>query len=103
MKFKFKLIMRLLNARTYHFQDFIGENIPEYAILSHRWGHEEITYQQVAQITSNGAARSKKRSKVISFLQAPILSPKSMKATSEAWLKLENVCRRALEDSWPWI
>ncbi|KAK4160266.1 HET-domain-containing protein [Cladorrhinum sp. PSN259] len=36
--------MRLLNARTKKLEQFFGDNIPEYAILSHTWGPEELTY-----------------------------------------------------------
>ncbi|KAK5109121.1 hypothetical protein LTR62_007483 [Meristemomyces frigidus] len=30
--------MRLLNAKTFDFQEFLGNVVPEYIILSHRWG-----------------------------------------------------------------
>ena len=42
--------MRLLNTNTYKLQDFEGRKIPEYAILSHRWTDNEITYQDLANI-----------------------------------------------------
>jgi hypothetical protein len=34
--------MRLLHTTTFELKDFLGENTPEYAILSHTWGEEEI-------------------------------------------------------------
>ena len=37
--------MRLLNTRTFRFQEFFDSQIPQYAILSHRWGDEEVTFQ----------------------------------------------------------
>lgn len=37
--------MRLLNSETLEMSDFIGQNIPPYAILSHTWGSEEVTLQ----------------------------------------------------------
>ncbi|KAF8862493.1 HET-domain-containing protein [Acephala macrosclerotiorum] len=37
--------MRLINVNTYEIQEFIGTNIPPYAILSHTWGSEEVTLQ----------------------------------------------------------
>ena len=40
--------MRLINTRTLKLEQYFGENIPPYAILSHTWGvHEgdEVTYQ----------------------------------------------------------
>ena len=37
--------MRLLHAKTLTFEDFLGSNIPVYAIVSHRWGETELSYQ----------------------------------------------------------
>ncbi|KAF4998315.1 hypothetical protein FDECE_11832 [Fusarium decemcellulare] len=37
--------MRLINAETLQLHEFHGENIPPYAILSHTWGDEEVTFQ----------------------------------------------------------
>ncbi|CZR63854.1 uncharacterized protein PAC_13751 [Phialocephala subalpina] len=37
--------MRLINVNTYETQEFIGTNIPPYAILSHTWGSEEVSFQ----------------------------------------------------------
>jgi hypothetical protein len=39
--------MRLINVRNYHLETFLGSNIPPYAILSHTWGHNEITFEQM--------------------------------------------------------
>jgi hypothetical protein len=37
--------MRLLNTITFDLKEFLGENIPEYAILSHTWGENEVVFQ----------------------------------------------------------
>ena len=37
--------MRLINTRTLVLEEYFGDQIPEYAILSHRWTDEEVTYQ----------------------------------------------------------
>ncbi|KAL2075373.1 hypothetical protein VTL71DRAFT_316 [Oculimacula yallundae] len=37
--------MRLINTSTLALQEFFGENIPHYAILSHRWERDEVTFQ----------------------------------------------------------
>jgi hypothetical protein len=37
--------MRLINTRTLEFSEFFGSDIPRYAILSHTWGPEEVTYR----------------------------------------------------------
>lgn len=37
--------MRLLNTKLLQFQEFFDSQLPKYAILSHRWGDEEMTLQ----------------------------------------------------------
>lgn len=39
--------MRLLNVRTRTFEEFIGSEIPLYAILSHTWGHDEVSFKDM--------------------------------------------------------
>ncbi|KAF9774866.1 hypothetical protein IL306_007110 [Fusarium sp. DS 682] len=42
--------MRLLNVSTRRLESFFNdEEIPNYAILSHRWGPDEITFQDITQ------------------------------------------------------
>ncbi|KAI0430802.1 heterokaryon incompatibility protein-domain-containing protein [Xylaria sp. FL1042] len=41
--------MRLLNVKTRQLQEFFGDGIPHYAILSHTWGVEEVTFQDLRQ------------------------------------------------------
>ena len=40
--------MRLINTRTLRLEEFFG-TIPEYAILSHTWGREEVTFEEFSQ------------------------------------------------------
>lgn len=37
--------MRLINTETHRLDEFIGDDIPSYAILSHTWEEDEVTYQ----------------------------------------------------------
>lgn len=37
--------MRLLNALSFQFEEYFGDSIPHYAILSHTWGKHEISFQ----------------------------------------------------------
>ncbi|KAF5533252.1 heterokaryon incompatibility protein het-E-1 [Fusarium mexicanum] len=37
--------MRLINTTTLELQEFFNENTPPYAILSHAWGDQEVTFQ----------------------------------------------------------
>lgn len=39
--------MRLINCSTLQLKEFIGSNVPEYAILSHTWGDEEVSFADV--------------------------------------------------------
>jgi hypothetical protein len=50
--------MRLLNVRTLDFEEFVGElgeGIPSYAILSHTWGAEEVSYSD--HISKNSSSK----------------------------------------------
>ncbi|KAK5712629.1 hypothetical protein LTR17_017882 [Elasticomyces elasticus] len=38
--------MRLINIHTLGFEEYAGDEVPEYAILSHRWNRKEITFAQ---------------------------------------------------------
>jgi len=39
--------MRLLNVHTKKLEEFFDSAIPKYAILSHRWGSNEVTFQDL--------------------------------------------------------
>lgn len=41
--------MRLLNTATLSLKEFIGDAIPEYVILSHIWGEEEILFKDIGE------------------------------------------------------
>lgn len=49
--------MRLLNTKTLHFSEFVGDDIPEYAILSHRWEPDELSYQDMCRAIMHGNMR----------------------------------------------
>lgn len=40
--------MRLINTSTLEFEEYYGSRIPKYAILSHAWGKEEVSFQDWA-------------------------------------------------------
>lgn len=48
--------MRLINTETGQFEEFFGSNVPSYAILSHTWEKEEVSFQDM----KNGAFKKKK-------------------------------------------
>jgi hypothetical protein len=43
--------MRLINTHTGLIEDFVGDDIPEYAILSHTWEKDEISLQEFQYCT----------------------------------------------------
>ena len=49
--------MRLLNVNSLELEEFIGDSAPKYAILSHTWTTEEVTFQD----WTNRATRQKKK------------------------------------------
>ncbi len=57
--------MRLLNARTLQLEEFFNNprGIPDYAILSHTWGVEEVTLEAMR----NGSAQNKLQFQKIQF------------------------------------
>ncbi len=70
--------MRLINTATFKLRDF-GSQPPPYAILSHTWGGDEVTFQDMADLD---AARNKL-----------------------GFAKIEQCCRRASLDGfdWAWV
>jgi hypothetical protein len=46
--------MRLLNTATLNLHEFIGDKIPPYAILSHTWGEEEVSLQEMQSREATG-------------------------------------------------
>lgn len=39
--------MYLIDINTHELHEFVGDQIPSYAILSHRWGDEELIFKEV--------------------------------------------------------
>jgi hypothetical protein len=48
--------MRLLNTKTLRVEEFFDDRVPHYAILSHTWGREEVTLQDIQDL---GKARTR--------------------------------------------
>jgi hypothetical protein len=52
--------MRLINTHTRAFEEFIGRDIPKYAILSHTWEVEEVSYADYVEGKYHGKKGSEK-------------------------------------------
>jgi len=48
--------MRLLNTSTLRVESVPYDNIPQYAILSHTWGSDEVTFQQLQELNCSERA-----------------------------------------------
>lgn len=59
--------MRLLNIKTLELESFFEKDVPRYAILSHRWGPEELTYEDMRAGPSDAARRKQGFAKVQGF------------------------------------
>lgn len=68
--------MRLLSTFTLALSEFVGSQVPPYAILSHTWGDEEVLINDI----HNGTARSKRGFK-----------------------KLGGCCEKAVADGFRWV
>ncbi|OAQ69735.1 HET domain-containing protein [Pochonia chlamydosporia 170] len=70
--------MRLLKTNTVEIVEFAHDQIPDYAILSHRWGAEEVTLQEVQQ----GSAQTRLK---------------------QGFKKVQQCCARAKDDGYNYV
>ncbi|CAF9907871.1 MAG: hypothetical protein HETSPECPRED_007925 [Heterodermia speciosa] len=68
--------MRLLHTGNLHFEEFYDAQIPRYAILSHRWGDQEVSFKE---------------------MRKPSVVP-----PGPGMAKLEGFCRLAAEHGFDW-
>jgi hypothetical protein len=72
--------MRLLNANTFTLLILINEDtVPDYAILSHTWGDDEVTFRDLTELS---------REQLVS---------------KRAWEKVEKCCTKAMEWGLKWV
>ena len=69
--------MRLLNTRTHRLEEFSSERCPPYAILSHTWGEQEVSFADF-----NNRRKAKKKS---------------------GYRKIRYVCTQAIKDNLDYI
>ena len=69
--------MHLINTRTLQLEEVLNENAKAYAILSHRWGEEEVTFQDM----QNPAAASRK----------------------QGYVKIQRSCENAAKDGYGYV
>jgi hypothetical protein len=75
--------MRLLNTRTLELRSFVPREVPDYVILSHRWGQEEVTFKDITR--------------------CPISDMNSPARQLMGFSKVEGTCKLAADDGYDWI
>ncbi|PVH84096.1 HET-domain-containing protein, partial [Cadophora sp. DSE1049] len=81
--------MRLLNTSNYILRDFTSSDIPKYAILSHRWEGQELTFQELQAIN-------------LGLDQSPQISDERGHMAT-GWSKIKGACTQAWKDGYEWI
>ncbi|KAK4449016.1 hypothetical protein QBC34DRAFT_406522 [Podospora aff. communis PSN243] len=80
--------MRLLRAADLRIIDFVDDdNAPDYAILSHTWGNDEVTLQDVQRLTTNPDPRPH-----------PHMSRQNASRKEKGLEKVQRCCTRAMAD-----
>ncbi|KAI6085215.1 HET-domain-containing protein [Hypoxylon rubiginosum] len=77
------LTMRLINVNSKLLEEFFGDDIPPYAILSHTWGRGEVSYQDWQD--PQAASRKAGYSKIISACE-------KAKSHGLTWLWVDTNC-----------
>lgn len=106
--------MRLINVRTVKLQEFFSNEIPPYAILSHTWGREEITFQDISTLSANPKRGYQKIQSACTFAESQgyeyiwidtcCIDKKSSAELSEAinsmcsWYQASSICYAYLVD-----
>ena len=75
--------MRLINTKTFLQCEFT-DNIPKYAILSHTWGEEEVTYQDYAH-------QKESSQRLLGFKKIEYLAEQA-KAVGIEWVWVDTAC-----------
>ena len=84
--------MRLLRATDMTFHEFEGSSIPPYAILSHRWEGDEVSYQEM----SDRATATDMKIRFIKNQELEIQTAATERKSG--FNKIQQCCAQALED-----
>lgn len=93
------LEMRLLHTEALFLEDFTGRKTPEYAILSHRWGSDEVSFHELRCFTE----RDKLRQQTLAAVFDVDLSRQNGKMRGKGWDKIKRSCFFALNHGLDWI
>lgn len=92
--------MRLLHTSSLNLSDFTGHaRLPDYAILSHRWGVDEVTFQDLRCFSEPDPSR---RSILSAVFNVDITSSSS-KFNGKGWDKIKRCCSFARNHGFDWV
>ncbi|RMZ81455.1 hypothetical protein DV738_g2179, partial [Chaetothyriales sp. CBS 135597] len=86
--------MRLINTTTGEFQTFWDTQRPMYAILSHTWGDQEVSYLDYLALTRKLPATS------TGLIHALLKSPRE---SSQGMIKVQECCKLARRCGLDWV
>lgn len=82
------LNMRLIDSKSLEIHEFGSSDVPEYAILSHRWGKDEVTLQQMQNWTQG---KAKRRGDMIDI------------SSLQGFQKIQQCCSRVIKDGLKYV
>jgi hypothetical protein len=77
--------MRLLDTHTLKLEEFPDDQIPKYAILSHTWENEEVSYLEMRNLT----AEIRKKAGYEKIRRAAA----NAKDAKHKWIWIDTCCR----------
>jgi hypothetical protein len=78
--------VRLLNTTIFKVEEFTGSDIAKYAILSHRWGGEKTTFQDIQNSKNfRNCIRTQ------------------LRVQSEGWFKIKGCSQQAVTDGYQYV
>lgn len=100
--------MRLLNTTTHDFREFFDGQIPPYAILSHRWGDDEVSFQEFEASMMTGPDEDymeigffhRGDEDEVSFQK---FDSGTVMGFGEGRAKIKNCCALAKENGYAWV
>ena len=76
--------MRLLHAKSLHFEEFFDDEIPRYAILSHRWEGKEVAFHEFEAAKERDGLEFSKIKNFCSFV--------NQQPDTEEWVWIDTCC-----------
>jgi hypothetical protein len=80
-----RFMMRLLDVKSRKVTEFSDGSVPAYATLSHTWGSEEISLEEMKELQQNPSQHATRL------------------ALKEGFQKIEGCCRQASQEGLDWI